>query len=182
MSTVSEQQNTYNSEQSRMLSEARSILGEHDLARYQELYDLLRDGPGDEVFEYVFQTGIKRWRACKTTAWSRRFEHVYTAFEERGHAVAIELVLERASSNRDLQNRLDTLFKRQRQQDKPLEGRIWNIVLAIEDTSRRQIALGAVVSRVPTVTDLDGDVFELIETGDLVEVDADAGVVTITKR
>ena len=45
-----------------------------------------------------------------------------------------------------------------------------------------KIALGAVVSRVPTVTDLDGDVFELIETGDLVEVDADAGVVTITKR
>ena len=45
-----------------------------------------------------------------------------------------------------------------------------------------KIALGAVVSRVPTVTDLDGDVFELIDTGDLVEVDADAGVVTITKR
>ena len=45
-----------------------------------------------------------------------------------------------------------------------------------------KIALGAVVSRVPTVTDLDGDVFQLIATGDLVEVDADAGVVTITKR
>ena len=45
-----------------------------------------------------------------------------------------------------------------------------------------KIALGAVVSRVPTVTDLDGDVFELIDTGDLVEVDADAGLVTITKR
>lgn len=44
-----------------------------------------------------------------------------------------------------------------------------------------KIALGAVVSRVPTVTDLDGDVFSLIATGDLVEVDADAGVVTITK-
>lgn len=144
MSTVSEQQNTYNSEQSRILSEARSILGEHDLARHQELHDLLRDGPGDEVFEYVFQTGIKRWRACKTTAWSRRFEHVYTVFEERGHAVAIELILERASSHRDLQDRLDALFKRRRQQDQPLEGRIWNIVLAIEDTSRRQIALGAV--------------------------------------
>ena len=44
-----------------------------------------------------------------------------------------------------------------------------------------KIALGAVVSRVPTVTDLDGDVFDLIDTGDLVEVDADAGLVTITK-
>jgi len=44
-----------------------------------------------------------------------------------------------------------------------------------------KIALGAVVTRVPAITDLDGDVFELIETGDIVEVDADAGVVTITK-
>ncbi|MFY0633174.1 MAG: DUF126 domain-containing protein [Vannielia sp.] len=44
-----------------------------------------------------------------------------------------------------------------------------------------KIALGAVVTRVPTVTELDGDPFELIETGDLVEVDADAGTVTITK-
>ncbi|WP_238366455.1 aconitase X swivel domain-containing protein [Mesobacterium pallidum] len=44
-----------------------------------------------------------------------------------------------------------------------------------------KIALGAVVTRVPTVTDLDGDPFELIETGDLVEVDADTGKVTITK-
>jgi predicted aconitase with swiveling domain len=45
-----------------------------------------------------------------------------------------------------------------------------------------KIALGAVVSRVPSVTDLDGDVFALIATGDLVEVDADRGLVTITKR
>jgi predicted aconitase with swiveling domain len=44
-----------------------------------------------------------------------------------------------------------------------------------------KIALGAVVTRVPSITDLDGDVFDLIETGDLVEVDADAGVVSITK-
>ncbi|MCI5075101.1 DUF126 domain-containing protein [Oricola sp.] len=44
-----------------------------------------------------------------------------------------------------------------------------------------KIALGAVVTRVPAITDLDGDVFDLIETGDFVEVDADAGVVTITK-
>lgn len=45
-----------------------------------------------------------------------------------------------------------------------------------------KIALGAVVTRVPAITDLDGDVFELIETGDHVVVDADAGIVTITKR
>jgi predicted aconitase with swiveling domain len=45
-----------------------------------------------------------------------------------------------------------------------------------------KIALGAVVTRVPAITDLDGDVLALIETGDLVEVDADAGTVTITKR
>jgi uncharacterized protein len=45
-----------------------------------------------------------------------------------------------------------------------------------------KIALGAVVTRVPAITDLDGDPFELIETGDHVEVDADAGTVTITKR
>lgn len=45
-----------------------------------------------------------------------------------------------------------------------------------------KIALGAVVTRVPAITDLDGDPFELIENGDHVEVDADAGTVTITKR
>lgn len=45
-----------------------------------------------------------------------------------------------------------------------------------------KIALGAVVTRVPAVTDLDGDIFALIETGDMVEVDGDAGTVTITKR
>lgn len=45
-----------------------------------------------------------------------------------------------------------------------------------------KIALGAVVTRVPAVTDLDSDPFEAIETGDWVEVDADAGVVTVTKR
>lgn len=44
-----------------------------------------------------------------------------------------------------------------------------------------KIALGAVVTRVPAITDLDGDVYDLIETGDLVEVDADAGTVTVTK-
>lgn len=44
-----------------------------------------------------------------------------------------------------------------------------------------KIALGAVVTRVPAVTDLDRDPLDLIETGDWVEVDGDAGTVTITK-
>jgi hypothetical protein len=42
-------------------------------------------------------------------------------------------------------------------------------------------ALGAVVMRIPTVTDLDRDPLDLIETGDWVKVDGDAGVVEIRK-
>jgi predicted aconitase with swiveling domain len=42
-------------------------------------------------------------------------------------------------------------------------------------------ALGAVVTRVPAMTDLDADPLALIETGDWVRVDADAGVITVTK-
>ncbi len=45
-----------------------------------------------------------------------------------------------------------------------------------------KIALGAVVSRVPTITDLDCDPFEVIATGDHVEVDADTGTVTIMRK
>jgi predicted aconitase with swiveling domain len=45
-----------------------------------------------------------------------------------------------------------------------------------------KIALGAVVMRVPAVTDLDGDPFALIVTGDRVRVDGDRGVVEIWKR
>jgi len=48
-------------------------------------------------------------------------------------------------------------------------------------TMTTKVALGAVVTRVPAITELDGDVFELIETGDFVTVDADAGTVTIEK-
>jgi predicted aconitase with swiveling domain len=44
-----------------------------------------------------------------------------------------------------------------------------------------KVALGAVVMRIPTLTDLDRDPFELIETGDWVRVDADAGRVEIWK-
>jgi predicted aconitase with swiveling domain len=44
-----------------------------------------------------------------------------------------------------------------------------------------KIALGAVVMRIPAVTDLDRNPLELIETGDWVKVDADRGVVEIHK-
>lgn len=40
-------------------------------------------------------------------------------------------------------------------------------------------ALGAVVTRVPTVTDLDRDPVEVIATGDWVRIDADHGIVEI---
>jgi predicted aconitase with swiveling domain len=45
-----------------------------------------------------------------------------------------------------------------------------------------KIALGAVVMRVPAVTELDQDPLTVIETGDWVKVDGDRGVVEITKR
>lgn len=44
-----------------------------------------------------------------------------------------------------------------------------------------KIALGAVVMRIPTMTDLDRDPLDIIETGDWVKVDADRGVVEIRK-
>jgi uncharacterized protein len=45
-----------------------------------------------------------------------------------------------------------------------------------------KVALGAVVMRVPSVTDLDQDPLTVIETGDWVVVDGDAGVVEVTKK
>jgi uncharacterized protein len=45
-----------------------------------------------------------------------------------------------------------------------------------------KIALGAVVMRVPTVTDCDADPLALIRTGDWVRVDGDAGTITIWSR
>lgn len=42
--------------------------------------------------------------------------------------------------------------------------------------------LGAVCTRVPTVSELDGDPVELIDTGDWVRVDGDLGLVTIVKN
>jgi predicted aconitase with swiveling domain len=49
-------------------------------------------------------------------------------------------------------------------------------------TMTTKIALGAVVMRVPSLTDFDRDPLGLIETGDWVKVDADRGIVEVTKR
>ena len=45
-----------------------------------------------------------------------------------------------------------------------------------------KVALGAVVTRRPAMTDFDRDPFAVIADGDWVRVDADAGIVEITKR
>ena len=45
-----------------------------------------------------------------------------------------------------------------------------------------KIALGAVVTHAPSVTDLDQDPFSVIETGDWVKVDGDRGLVEVTKK
>ena len=45
-----------------------------------------------------------------------------------------------------------------------------------------KVALGAVVTRAPAMTDLEQDPLLVIETGDWVKVDADNGVVEILKR
>lgn len=43
-------------------------------------------------------------------------------------------------------------------------------------------ALGAVVARLPSITDVDQDPTEVIATGDWVKVDADNGIIEITKK
>ena len=45
-----------------------------------------------------------------------------------------------------------------------------------------KIALGAVVSHAPSVTDFDRDPLEIIENGDWVKVDGDNGIVEVTKK
>ena len=45
-----------------------------------------------------------------------------------------------------------------------------------------KVALGAVVMRVPSITDLDQNPLDVIETGDWVMVDADRGIVEVVKR
>jgi len=50
-------------------------------------------------------------------------------------------------------------------------------------TMTTKAVLGAVVTHVPTVSEFDGvDPVDEIETGDIVRVDGDAGVVTIVRR
>lgn len=45
-----------------------------------------------------------------------------------------------------------------------------------------KIALGLVVTYAPAVTDFDRDPLTVIETGDWVEIDADQGIVRVTKQ
>lgn len=45
-----------------------------------------------------------------------------------------------------------------------------------------KVALGTVVSHAPAMTDFDIDPLSVIRTGDWVRVDADAGIVTVTRR
>jgi predicted aconitase with swiveling domain len=45
-----------------------------------------------------------------------------------------------------------------------------------------KIALGLVVTHAPAVTDFDRDPLTVIETGDWVEIDADHGIVKVTKQ
>ena len=45
-----------------------------------------------------------------------------------------------------------------------------------------KIALGAVVMHAPSVTELDQDPLDIIETGDWVKVDGDRGIVEVTKK
>jgi len=45
-----------------------------------------------------------------------------------------------------------------------------------------KVALGAVVTHAPTVTDFDIDPFSMIETGDRVRVDGGNGIVEVWKR
>jgi predicted aconitase with swiveling domain len=44
-----------------------------------------------------------------------------------------------------------------------------------------KVALGAVVSHAPAMTDFDQDPLQLIQTGDWVHVDAVHGVVTVSR-
>lgn len=61
-----------------------------------------------------------------------------------------------------------------------LAGSAPKAVIFTEMTTK--VALGAVVMRVPAVTELDPDPFEVIETGDWVKVDGDQGVVEVIKK
>lgn len=60
-----------------------------------------------------------------------------------------------------------------------LAGTAPRALVFIEMTTK--VALGAVVMRVPAVTGLDRDPFDIIETGDWVVVDGDRGIVEVRK-
>ena len=60
-----------------------------------------------------------------------------------------------------------------------LSGTAPKAMLFTEMTTK--VALGAVVMRVPSVTDFDRNPLDLIETGDWVKVDADRGIVEVRK-
>ena len=53
------------------------------------------------------------------------------------------------------------------------------LAMVFNETTTK-IALGSVVTRVPAVTNLDQDPTKVIETGDWVKVDGDAGIVEVT--
>lgn len=53
-------------------------------------------------------------------------------------------------------------------------------MLFVEMTTK--VALGAVVIHAPAMTEFDRDPFAVIETGDWVRVDADAGVIEVFKK
>ena len=58
-----------------------------------------------------------------------------------------------------------------------------NAPLALINTEIDALAvLGCVVNRIPMVSDLQEDPFEKIATGDYVQVDADRGTISVTKR
>jgi len=59
---------------------------------------------------------------------------------------------------------------------------LWTLPVAALVAAALGVALGAVVMRVPAVTDLDRDPLEVIETGDWVTVNGDAGTVEVRKR
>jgi len=61
-----------------------------------------------------------------------------------------------------------------------LEGNAPAAIIIGEINSRS--ALGTVVMHTPTVSDLDRDAVQVIESGDWVKVDADKGIVEITKH
>ena len=58
-----------------------------------------------------------------------------------------------------------------------------NAPVAMVNTNVDALAvLGCVVNEIPMVSDLDRDPFDLIESGDHVTVDADAGTITVVKK